>query len=391
MHHKTRLLTPGPTPLPEEVRLALARDMLHHRKSEFMGIMASVREGLKYLFGTAQEVLTLSASGTGAMTAAVNNLFAPGDRVLVVEAGKFGERWSAIASSRGLEVVALPLPWGTAVQPKHIDASLARWPDIRGVLVQASETSTGVRHPIAKLGKLLARRNVLLVVDGISAVGVSPCPMDEWAIDCLVTGSQKGLMLPPGLAFIALSQRAWARVEQVRAKDFYFDLLREREKQAGDQTLFTSAVNLIMGLQVSLNRFREQGLKEVFRKQWALTMMARAGVEEMGLAPLAREHFTWGLTSVQLPVGVDGQKVLAMAAERYGVLMAGGQDRLKGRIVRIGHMGHVDYGDLFAGLYALRQSTVALGGVSGSRDYLEKAAAAYERGLELFEEEVAHD
>jgi aspartate aminotransferase-like enzyme len=391
MHHKTRLLTPGPTPLPEEVRLALARDMLHHRKSEFMGIMASVREGLKYLFGTAQEVLTLSASGTGAMTAAVNNLFAPGDRVLVVEAGKFGERWSAIASSRGLEVVALPLPWGTAVQPKHIDASLARWPDIRGVLVQASETSTGVRHPIAKLGKLLARRNVLLVVDGISAVGVSPCPMDEWAIDCLVTGSQKGLMLPPGLAFIALSQRAWARVEQVRAKDFYFDLLREREKQAGDQTLFTSAVNLIMGLQVSLNRFREQGLKEVFRKQWALTMMARAGVEEMGLAPLAREHFTWGLTSVQLPVGVDGQKVLAMAAERYGVLMAGGQDRLKGRIVRIGHMGHVDYADLFAGLYALRQSIVALGGFSGSRDYLEKAGAAYERGLERFEEEVAHD
>jgi aspartate aminotransferase-like enzyme len=391
MHHKTRLLTPGPTPLPEEVRLALARDMLHHRKSEFMGIMESVREGLKYLFGTEQEVLTLSASGTGAMTAAVNNLFAPGEKVLVVEAGKFGERWSAIASSRGLEVVALPLPWGTAVQPKHIEASLARWPDIRGVLVQASETSTGVLHPIAKLGKLLARREVLLVVDGISAVGVSPCPMDKWAIDCLVTGSQKGLMLPPGLAFIALSRKAWARVEQVRTKDFYFDLLSERKKQTANQTLFTSAVNLIMGLQVSLNRFREQGLGEVFRKQWALTMMARAGVEEMGLSPLAKDHFTWGLTSVQLPAGVDGQKVLAMAAERYGVLMAGGQDRLKGRIVRIGHMGHVDYADLFAGLYALRQSIVALGGFSGSRDYLEKAGAAYERGLERFEEEVAHD
>jgi aspartate aminotransferase-like enzyme len=390
MRNKIRLLTPGPTPLPEEVRLALARDMIHHRKSEFMGIMAGVREGLKHLFQTEQEVLTLSASGTGAMTAAVNNLFAPGERVLVVEAGKFGERWSDIASAHGLEVVALPLAWGTAVQPKHISASLAQWPDIRGVLVQASETSTGVLHPINELGKLLATRDILLVVDGISAVGVSPCPMDAWSIDCLVTGSQKGLMLPPGLAFIGLSPRAWVRVERTASKDFYFNLLSERKKQSGNQTLFTSSVNLIMGLEVSLNRFREQGLKEVFRKQWAMTRMVRAGIEEMGLTPFARDHFTWGLTSILLPPGIDGQKVLSLASETYGVLMAGGQDRLKGRIVRLGHMGHVDFADLFAGLYALRQSCIKLGGVSGSRDYLEQAAAAYEIALERFDEEVTH-
>jgi aspartate aminotransferase-like enzyme len=390
MRNKIRLLTPGPTPLPEEVRLALARDMLHHRKGEFMAIMAEVREGLKYLFQTEQEVLTLSASGTGAMTAAVNNLFAPGEKVLVIEAGKFGERWSAIASAHGLEVIALPLPWGTAVQPKHITASLAQWPDIRGVLVQASETSTGVLHPIRELGRLLAKKEIMLVVDGISAVGVSPCPMDAWSIDCLITGSQKGLMLPPGLAFVGLSARAWERVERTAPKEFYFNLLNERKKQSGNQTLFTSAVNLITGLNVSLKLFREQGLKEHFRKQWAMTRMVRAGVDEIGLTPFAREHFTWGLTSVLLPPGIDGQNVLSLASERYGVLMAGGQDRFKGRIVRIGHMGHVDFADLFAGLYALRQSCITLGGVSGSRDYLEKAAAAYETALERFDEEVAY-
>jgi aspartate aminotransferase-like enzyme len=390
MLNRVRLLTPGPTPLPEEVRLALARDMIHHRKSEFMSIMASVREGLRYLFQTEQEVLTLSASGTGAMTAAVRNLFAPGDKVLVIEAGKFGERWSAIASAHGLDVVALPLAWGTAVQPKHIASSLSQWPELKGVLVQASETSTGVLHPIREIGRLLAKSGVLLVVDGISAVGVSPLPMDAWSIDCLVTGSQKGLMLPPGLAFIGLSARAWERVERNAPRDFYFDLLKERAKQSGNQTLFTSSVNLIFGLEVSLNRFRDQGLNSVFRKQWALTMMARTGVEEMGLTPLAREHFTWGLTSVLLPAGIDGRRVLSLASEDYGVLMAGGQDRLKGRIVRVGHMGHVDFADLFAGLYALRQSCTRLGGVSGSRDYLEKAAAAYELGLERFDEEVTH-
>ncbi|MFP4316584.1 MAG: pyridoxal-phosphate-dependent aminotransferase family protein [Desulfovibrionales bacterium] len=390
MIHKTRLLTPGPTPIPEEVRLALARDMIHHRKSEFTECMGRVLEGLKYLFQTTQPVLPLSCSGTGAMTAAVTNLFAPGEKVLVVEGGKFGERWSEIADSHGLEIVAVPIAWGQAVQPKHIEGSLENWPDIRGVLVQASETSTGVRHPIGALGKLLQKRDVMLVVDGISAVGVSPCPMDEWHIDCLVTGSQKGLMLPPGLGFIALSQRAWTRVETVKPKNFYFNMLKEREKSLARQTLYTSPVNLIMGLEASLHSFRSTGLKEVFRKQWALTCMARAGVQEMGLALLARDNFTWGLTSVSLPPGIDGAALLDVCARDYGVIMAGGQGRLKGRIVRIGHMGHVDYADLFAGLHALQRSFVKCGGVIGSRDYLERAAQAYEDGLETFDQDRSH-
>jgi aspartate aminotransferase-like enzyme len=196
---KLRLLTPGPTPLPENVRLALARDMIHHRKQDFKDIMNRVQTGLRYLFGTKQPVLTLTSSGTGAMFAAVTNLFSPGERVLVVEAGKFGQRWSEISQAHGLEIVALPLDWGQAVKPRDVENALSRYPDISGVLVQASETSTGVLHPVQELARLCRLKNKIIIVDGISAVGISPCPMDEWGIDCLLTGSQKGIMLPPDL------------------------------------------------------------------------------------------------------------------------------------------------------------------------------------------------
>ena len=203
MLNKKRLLTPGPTPLPEEVRLALAQDMIHHRKGQFKEIMQRVQSHLRELFGTTQPVLPLSCSGSGAMTAAVYNLFAPGEKVLVAEAGKFGERWVEIARSRGLECTVLSAPWGQAVKAGDVAAALDADPDIRGVLIQMSETSTGVLHPVREVAAITRTRNVLCVVDGISGVSLSPCPMDQWGVDCLVTGSQKGLMLPPGLALLA--------------------------------------------------------------------------------------------------------------------------------------------------------------------------------------------
>ena len=214
MLNKKRLLTPGPTPLPEEVRLALAQDMIHHRKSRFKEIMQRVQGHLRELFGTTQPVLPLSCSGSGAMTAAVYNLFAPGEKVLVAEAGKFGERWVEIARSRGLECTVLSAPWGRAVKAGDVAAALDADPDIRGVLIQMSETSTGVLHPVREVAAVTRTRNVLCVVDGISGVSLSPCPMDQWGVDCLVTGSQKGLMLPPGLALLALSARAWDKAEK---------------------------------------------------------------------------------------------------------------------------------------------------------------------------------
>lgn len=382
MFNKTRLLTPGPTPLPEQVRLALAQDMIHHRKQKFSEIMGRVQEKLRLLFGTSGPVLPLACSGTGAMTAAVYSLFEPGEKVLVVEGGKFGERWRGIAASRGLAVASIRVPWGQAARPEDVSAALDADPSIKGVLIQVCETSTGVLHPVRQVADVMVGREALLLADGISAVGISPCPMDDWKLDCLLTGSQKGLLLPPGLALLALSPRAWKKAESIRPGCFYFDLPRERDKVLNGQTLFTTPVNLIMGLDVSLDLLLENGLDLVYAKQWALTMLVRSGAEAMGLEPFVREHFAWGLTSLLLPKGVNGSDVLRLALEDYGVCMAGGQDQLKGRIVRMGHMGWVDWADALAGLYALDRSLIGMGGYSAARDYLETAMSAYRAALE---------
>ncbi|GAB1410148.1 alanine--glyoxylate aminotransferase family protein [Desulfovibrionales bacterium] len=379
MRNKLRLLTPGPTPLPEEVRLALAKDMIHHRKADFIRIMERIQPGLQTLFSTTQQVLPLSCSGTGAMYAAISNLVRTGETVLVVEGGKFGERWREIAQAHGTQTISLVQQTGEAVAPHDVAQALDAHPEIRAVLVQASETSTGVRHPIQELGAITALRDVLLIVDGISAVGISPCPMDAWNIDCLLTGSQKGLMLPPGLALVSLSERAWTRVQTYAPTNFYFNLLAERDKNAIHQTLFTSPVNLLQGLAVSLDLFASQGLSAMYHKQWALTCMARAGLKSMGLELVAPIHYTWGLTSVWMPAGVSSSPVLAHAAKEYGVVMAGGQGELKNSIVRLGHMGYVDWADVLAGLHALQQSLLHAGGYTAARRPLEDAMHAYEQ------------
>jgi aspartate aminotransferase-like enzyme len=381
MLQQERLLTPGPTPIPAEVRLAMAGEMIHHRKSAFRDALHKVRGQLQTLFGTDRPVLPLSCSGTGAMTAAVFCLFAPGERVLIAEAGAFGARWRDIAAARGLNIVSLAADWGQAIDPDAVKKILDEDPGIRGVLVQLSETSTGVLHPVEEIAGFTRQRELLLVVDGISAVGISPCPMDAWGIDCLLTGSQKGLMCPPGLALIALSQRAWEKAAAVPDGSFYFNLLKERENLEKDQTHFTSPVSLVLGLQASLDRLLSYGLEAVYRKQWALTMMARTGIRSLGLRPFAPTRYTWGLTGVDLPVGVDGAEILRHMARDYGVIMAGGQGRLKGRIVRIGHMGWTDWADLAAGLYALAEALRACNGYTAARDYLENALSAYRAAL----------
>lgn len=381
MLNKMRLLTPGPTPLPEEVRLAMARDMIHHRKAEFLPVMQDVRAGLKYLFQTSQEVMPLSCSGTGAMAAAVTNLFSPGEKILCVEGGKFGERWGEICDMHGQIPVRMPVEWGQAVDPQAVRAILDADPAITGVCVQASETSTGVLHPVKDLAQITKGRDVLLVVDGISAVGISPCPMDAWELDCLLTGSQKGLMLPPGLAFIACSDKAWAKCATVKPANFYFQLAGEREKISKNQTMFTSSVGLLVGLRESMRLFTEFGLENLFRKQWALTMMAREGAAAMGLELLAPDSFTWGLTAIKMPLGVDGSAVVKAASNDYGVVLAAGQGHMKDQVVRLGHMGHVDFGDVLAGLAAFREAFVASGGYVSCPDCLERAMNAYGQAM----------
>lgn len=369
--------------MPENVRLALARDMIHHRKEDFAEIMRSTQSRLRDLFDSANPVLPLACSGTGAMTAAVYSLFEPGEKVLVVEAGKFGERWGEIAISRGLRVSSLFLPWGGTSSPGLILDMLNSDAEIKGVLIQICETSTGALQPIREIAAAMANKDVLLVADGISAVGISPCPMDAWGIDCLITGSQKGLMLPPGLALIALSDKAWQRAEEITPGCFYFNLPKERDYVGKGQTNFTTPVNLIFGLQASLDLIFKDGLQSLYARQWALTMLVRSGAAAMGLKLLAPKNFAWGLTAICMPDGVDGQKVVARAREKFCVTMAGGQDRLKGKIVRFGHMGWVDWGDCLAGLYALDRSLQEEGGYSASRDYLEVAMSAYEAALSV--------
>ncbi|WP_027369484.1 pyridoxal-phosphate-dependent aminotransferase family protein [Desulfovermiculus halophilus] len=381
MLNKQRLLTPGPTHLPEEVRLALSRDMIHHRKDTFVRLMGRIQPRLQTLFATREPVLPLSCSGTGAMQAAVDNLFAPGDRVLVVDGGKFGQRWVQIGEQNGLQVQRLSVPRGRAVDPDDVRAALDKDPELRGVMVQYSETSTGVLHPVRDLGRVVDGTQALLVVDGISGVGISPCPMDDWAIDCLLTGSQKGLMLPPGLALISLSAKAWDRVNSLPGTSFYFDLAKERSKWEQQQTAYTSPVNLILGLEASLNHLLAPDLEPVFRKQWALTRMTRAGVQALGLEPLARTHYTWGLTSFMMPAGIDAQKVLQQMSSEFNLVLAGGQDELKGRIIRLGHMGHVDWGDILAGLAALAHCLGPDKPDSGHKDALEQAMTAYTQAL----------
>lgn len=385
MFIKKRLLTPGPTQLPERVRFAMARDMLHHRKTEFCTIAKECGEKLQSAFGTEQPVLTLAASGTGAMVAAVTNLFAPGEEVIVLQAGKFAERWTQIAKSRNLTVHIVSIPWGEAATPDLLRAALAEHPGAKGVLVQLSETSTGVMHPVRELAQVTQGTDILMVVDGISGVLIAPCPMDEWGIDCLVTGSQKGVMLPPGLAFIALSKRAWQKAETVEPGCFYFNLVKERKQHASGQTCFTPPVSLVVGLKESLDMFEEFGLENVYRKQWALTAMTRAGLLAMGLQLFAKTHFAWGLTSVLAPEGIDAGKIIGHAAKEYGVVLAGGQDHMKGRMIRMAHMGWVDWADIMSGLVAVAQGVLANGGRIADENFMVRALGAYHDALQNYD------
>lgn len=358
---KEHLLAPGPTPVPPRVLLAMARPIMHHRTPQFARLFAAVRAGLRELFRTEQDVLVLSSSGTGAMEAAVSNCFSPGDAVLVVNAGKFGERWLRLCRAFELNPVELKVEWGRAVPAEQVDEALARHPGIRGVLVQASETSTTVVHPVEQLAASARRADALLVVDGITAVGVYDVPMDRWGIDVLLTGSQKALMLPPGLACIALSERAWARCAASRQRRFYFDLPRERENQAKDTTAWTPAISLVYALREALEMIREEGLENVFLRHARLAAATRAAVAALGLRPVAPQCPSPGATGVYVPDGVDGAKLVAYLRDHMRVTFAGGQDELKGRIVRIAHLGYMGAFDVVAAMAALEMALARSG------------------------------
>ncbi len=356
-------MTPGPTAIPESVLAKFAEPVIHHRTSLFESEFKQFQDHLKWLFQTREEVLTLTCTGTGAMEAAVANLFSPGDSVIVVNAGKFGERWTKVSNAYGLKVTEIVVDRGNAVEVSVLEKTLLAQPGVKAVLFQASETSTGALMPVKAIIDLCKKHGVLSVCDGITAVGILNLPMDEWGIDVLITGSQKALMLPPGLAFIALSTAAWQSVSESKNARFYFDLLREKKMQEKQQTAWTPGISIIQGGVKSLSMLREEGLDSIFKRHETLARCTRAAAGALGLELFSTSPSPV-LTTVRVPSGFSveqGKKIQKLMQEKYGVIITGGQDELQGKILRLSHFGYCDVFDVLTGIAALELALSDLG------------------------------
>ncbi|MBA4065527.1 MAG: serine--glyoxylate aminotransferase [Isosphaera sp.] len=349
---KPRLFTPGPTPVPEETLLELARPVTYHRSAEAKAVLAEVTEDLKYVFQTAHPVFTLTCSGTGGMEAAVANTLAAGDKAILLTAGRWGERWQGVLKAFGVETVAVKVDYGKAVTPEMLDQALGQHPDAKAVFATLSETSTGVGHDIEAFGKLVAKTDALLILDGISGLGAMECRVDAWGVDVCVTGSQKALMLPPGLAFVSASPKAWRRIDALPPRGFYLDLRRYRKSLADSDTPFTPANTLIRAQRASLKRIRAEGIENLWARHARIAAACRAGVKAMGLELFA-ERPNSALTVITVPAGVDGSGTLKKLEKQHGFKLADGQDSMKGKIWRLSHMGYADAFDVLGALAAL--------------------------------------
>ncbi|MGH7370344.1 MAG: pyridoxal-phosphate-dependent aminotransferase family protein [Candidatus Methylomirabilales bacterium] len=357
---KTHLFAPGPTPIPPEALLTMAHPILHHRTPEYEALIAEVREGLKVLFQTTEEVLLFAASGTGGMEAAVVNTLSPGEKALVIRGGKFGERWGEICQAYGVNFTPIDVPYGKAVDPGLVAAALAKDPQIAVVLSTYSETSTGVLHDIKAIAGVVRKIPTLLVVDAITSLGVMDVPMDDWGLDVVVAGSQKALMLPPGLAMVGVSRKAWAAVERSRLPKYYFDFAAERQHLLKNQSRFTPAISLVVGLRETLRMIRSEGLPNVFRRHERLAAAMRAGITALGLELFA-ERPSPAVTAVLVPKGIDGGAILNTLRTRHRVIIAGGQGSMKGKIFRLATMGYADSTDVVVALSALELTLSEVG------------------------------
>ncbi len=359
---KKYLFSPGPTMLPPEVLLKMAEPIMHHREPEFEKIFAEIRQGLKYLFQTKNEVLIFTSSGTGAMEGALSNLLSKGDKALVVRGGKFGERWGEICKAYGVEFIPVDVEWGWAVDPKKIQEILESDSSIRAVYTQASETSTGVKHPIKEIAEIVKKYDdTIIVVDAITGIGVFDIPMDAWGLDVVVSGSQKALMLPPGLAFAALSDKAWKFVERSDLPKYYFDFKKELKSAKKNQSSYTPAISLFVGLRETLNMIRQEGLEGVFRRHERLAEATRAAVKALGLELYAPDSPSNAVTAVKIPEGIDGERLKDLFFEKFGITVAEGQDRAKGKIIRIAHLGYYERLDIVMVISALEMLLKEMG------------------------------
>ena len=360
---KKYLMTPGPTPVPAEVLLKTAEPIIHHRTPDFSAALRSAIDNLKYVFETEGDVLLFASSGTGVMEAAIVNCFCAGDTVIVARNGKFGDRQKAICEAYGLNVVDLSYEWTETVKPADIATALTAHPDARGVIVTQSETSTGVLNDVEAIGAIVRDYpDCVLIVDSITGIGAVPCQTDAWGLDVVMTGSQKGLMLPPGLAALSVSEKAWRAYERSTLPKFYFDWGKYKKNIDNDTTPFTPAVTLILGLNVALQMIRDEGLERVIERHSLLAEAARKGCEALGLELFApADGRGSAVTPVWVPEGIDGKAVVKTMKERYGVTIAGGQDHLVGKILRIGHLGYFGEFDIITTLAALEMTLAGLG------------------------------
>jgi len=359
---KRYLFAPGPTPVPSKVLLEMAMPIIHHRSPDFFPVLDSAKRGLQWLYQTKNDVLILCSTGTGGMVGAVNNFFNHGDRVLVINGGKFGERWTEICQAYGLQVEEIIVEWGYAVKPDMVKKRLKKGKDIKGVFVQASETSTGVYHDIKALASIVKKHeDTLFIVDAVSALVAHDLRTDEWGIDIMVAGSQKGVMLPPGLAFVSVSEKAWAKAEKSKLPKFYFNFKKERQNLAKNQTNFTSPVTLIIGLNASLKMLKAEGLKNVFKRHERLANVIRKAVQALGLELYSKESPSNSVTAILAPPGIDGQAVYENLREKYGITAAGGQDKARGKIFRIAHLGYSDRFDVITAIAGIEMVLKGMG------------------------------
>jgi len=353
-------MTPGPAPVPEDVLLELARPVIHHRSAEAKQVIKEVAAGLKTVFQTQNDVMILTASGTGAMEAAAVNTVPRGGKALVLNAGWFAARWGNICKAYGINAVMLDTEWGRPVEPSSVAEALRQHPDTVCVMGTLSETSTGTGHPIEAIGRIVAETPAVFAVDGISGVGAMECRADAWGVDLLCVGSQKALMLPPGLAFVSVSPKAWAKIDAFDAPSFYFNLKSARKKMAEFDTPFTPAHTLILALRASLRRILDEGIENVWRRHRIMSEACQAGIQALGLE-LFSTRPAEGLTAFRVPEGLKDADIRNLLVERFGITTIGGQDKLKGQIIRVGHMGYVDELDVVAGLAALEMVLNDLG------------------------------
>jgi len=358
---KRYLLTPGPTPVPEEVLLSMARPIIHHRTPQFMAILKEAVEGLKYVFQTKNDIFLFASSGTGAMESSVTNLLSAGDRAIVVRGGKFGERFTEICQAYGVDVINIDVEWGNAVDPNRIKNILATDKTVKAVYVTLCETSTAVVNDIKTIGEVVSKTDAVLVVDVISGLGSVELKTDDWKVDVAIGGSQKGLMIPPGLAFVSISEKALAMVKTSKLPKYYFCYKAAKKAADKDDTPWTPAVTLVIGLVEAIKMIKQETLDGVILRQRKMAEAIRAAAKAMGMDLFAPNAASDAVTAIKVPPSIDGAKLVKIMRDTHGVGIAGGQSQLKGKIIRIASMGFMTQWDIIVVISCLEIALKQMG------------------------------